>query len=607
MADQNSKLLNLLGITAGVLSIGIQTPVKAENIAQALQTNSVPVTADFNYWSGLCDLLRNQKKYAAALPACNQALNLKKKDAVLWAIRSDLLSNLGQYEEAVISAATAIRRQSKYSLALTYQCRAFSELGKQEAAIAACNQALQVNKHWGNNSPALAWDNRGLALSRLGRNQEALTSYQMAIELKPNYSLALTHQCQTLSDVGREEDAIMACDQALQVNGDWGGASPALAWNNRGLALSQFGQYKEALATCTHPHDFLDRLTTLLETTNQCIKKNRLSRLEAAIDSYGHAVALNPNDATAWTHQGALLTELGRYAQARIDHEWAIKISPTYSLALANQCATLNKLSMYKEALASCDHALQGDGQWGDMEPAYAWLERSQSLTGLKQYEEALAAVKQAIALKADYAEAWNTQSAILWYLQKYQEALTSNDRAVALTPDSFQGWFNRGRILSSLEQNEEAIAAYERSLRADLSLVDQPSLADVWANRSAALWHLSRYQEALKSANTAVGINPKSVEAWLNQGVALEALKQYQEAVLAYQQALCINPKKADIWSALSRPLLQLRRYKEALTAFEEVLKIEPNNSQVQQNRDSLLQQLNSSSILNKARPMIH
>ena len=98
LKSQISKLLNLLGMTAGVLSISLQTPVKAANLAQAPQTNSVPVTADFNYWFSLCDLLSKQNKYAAALPACNQALNFKKKDDVLWATRIEVLPNLGQYE-----------------------------------------------------------------------------------------------------------------------------------------------------------------------------------------------------------------------------------------------------------------------------------------------------------------------------------------------------------------------------------------------------------------------------------------------------------------------------------------------------------------------------
>lgn len=549
---------------------------------------SVPVITDFNYYANLCNLLRNQQKYEAALPVCQQAMNMRRRNPVLWAIRSDVLFNLGRYEEAAASAAAAIQMRSKYSYAQLQQCRALSELGNQDLAIAACDQALQINKDWGEMSPAVAWSTRGLALERGKQYTEALAAYEQAVKLQPQYSLALASQCRVLSEMGQYETAIAACDQAIQTNNNWGNSSLAQASFWRGLTFSRWGKYQQALSSCP-------QVTTSDESIEQkrmlaCIKQKRLNRLQAAIDAFKRTVEINPKDATAWTYQGILLAELGQYSQAKIAYEAALKVSPNYSLALAGQCAILNKLENYQAALTACDSALQGDGNWDENGSLLAHLQRGQALAGLKQYEDALAAVEQALSHKSDFAQTWNAKSVILWQMNQYQEALQANDRAVAIAPNYFQAWLNRGSILKALNRKEEAIAAYERSLTSDVSLISDATLADVWTNRSSLLWDLGRYQEAVNSTNSAIELNPNSVTAWFNRAVFLDSLHQYEAAAIAYQEALKIEPKQERVWFALGVVLLRLKRDQEALTAFEEALKINPNYPEAKHNRDFLI-----------------
>ncbi|HBL12673.1 MAG TPA: hypothetical protein DD379_14990, partial [Cyanobacteria bacterium UBA11162] len=54
-------------------------------------------------------------------------------------------------------------------------------------------------------------------------------------------------------------------------------------------------------------------------------------------------------------------------------------------------------------------------------------------LEKLQRYEEALASLDQAIALKADEDNIWHNRGIALGKLQRYAEALASLDQAIAL------------------------------------------------------------------------------------------------------------------------------------------------------------------------------
>ncbi|WP_413167598.1 tetratricopeptide repeat protein [Capilliphycus salinus ALCB114379] len=199
--------------------------------------------------------------------------------------------------------------------------------------------------------------------------------------------------------------------------------------------------------------------------------------------------------AVAWIDQGISLSEFNQYERAKIALETGLKIEPNHSSALVNLCAAFNKIGNYQDALTACEGALQTDGNLYESDPADAYLQKGQALAGLSRYEEAITSIDTALNLKPESAIAWNTKSVILWQAQNYREALQANDRALALDQNYFQGWFNRGGILRAIQQNQEALAAYERAVNSDISLVYAATLASVWANRSAILWNLGKYQ----------------------------------------------------------------------------------------------------------------
>jgi hypothetical protein len=94
-----------------------------------------------------------------------------------------------------------------------------------------------------------------------------------------------------LSEIRQYEAAIVTCDRALPVNQNWGESFPAQAWFWRGFSCSRWGQLPEVFASCSST-EIASPMTKSL--TNECVKKNRQERLEAAINSYEQATANAP-------------------------------------------------------------------------------------------------------------------------------------------------------------------------------------------------------------------------------------------------------------------------------------------------------------------------
>ncbi|AUT02132.1 cytochrome c biogenesis factor [Nostoc sp. CENA543] len=504
---------------------------------------------DFDYWESFCKLLGEEKKYEEAIAACNQAIALKPENADIWVLRTDILIKQAKYSEALVSAERALRLQPKYALAIAQRCQALLNLNKYAEANAACDLALRADGNWGDTTAELAWYNKGIAESKLGKFLEATDSFNQALNLNSQNSLALVGKCQALTNLARLYEAIETCDQAIKANQNWGDSSPAIAWYHKGLAQQKNGQIEEAIA------------------------------------SFDQAIAMNPKDADIWLTHGKALASVDKPAQASVSFEFAVKLSPNYSLALAHQSATLNKLGKYKEAQAASEQAIQGDNRWGDTTPALAWEQRGIALAGMGNYEEGLASIDRAIALNPNYAEAWNNRAVTQWYLGRYSQAIANSDRATTINPKYAQAWFNKGRILKSLERYPEALAAYNKAIENSKS-TENTLLANSLANRSVILWHLSRHQEALASADRAIGINPELSLGWYNRGVVLLNLRRYQEAFTAYNRADTLTPKDANILLGKGIALLKLGKLEDAIAAFTATLALDPKNTIAQTNQ---------------------
>jgi tetratricopeptide (TPR) repeat protein len=154
---------------------------------------------------------------------------------------------------------------------------------------------------------------------------EAISWYDKAIEMDPNYPKAWSNKGLTLGSLGGYKEAIACFDKALELDPNY-----PKAWSNKGLALGGLGRHEEA------------------------------------IKYFDKAIELDPNNTIAWDNKGFVLGSLGRYKEAIKYHDEAIAIDPNYPKAWYNKGLAFGRLGRYKEAIACFDKALELDPNMTD-------------------------------------------------------------------------------------------------------------------------------------------------------------------------------------------------------------------------------------------------
>ncbi len=213
------------------------------------------------------------------------------------------------------------------------------------------------------------WFNRGMALSDLGRKEEAIASYDKALEIKSDDHQAWQSRGLALSALGRKEEAITSYDTALKIKPDY-----YQAWNNRGLALSDLGRKEEAIrnydtAIAYKPDDHQPWY-------NRGLALSALGRKEEAIASYDKASECQPNYGKAWYNRGIALSALGRRAEAIVSYDHALACQPNDHAAQYNKACCYGWQEQIDLALANLQQAIRLDAKYQDMAKTDADFDR---------------------------------------------------------------------------------------------------------------------------------------------------------------------------------------------------------------------------------------
>ena len=93
---------------------------------------------------------------------------------------------------------------------------------------------------------------------------------------------------------------------------------------------------------------------------------------------------------------------------------------------------------------------------------------RGEMLRMLGRYEDALAALDEALGLSPDDAWAWANRGETLRMLGRYEEALAALDKAVGQSPDDALTLFRKGDLLYDIAEYKEALDVINRAIDRD-------------------------------------------------------------------------------------------------------------------------------------------
>ena len=91
---------------------------------------------------------------------------------------------------------------------------ALSDLNKNDEAIKAYDKAIEINPQDSN-----AWDNKGNALYDLNKTDEAIKAYNKAIEINPQNSIAWYNRASTYSFINNKDQVIFNLKKAVELDG----------------------------------------------------------------------------------------------------------------------------------------------------------------------------------------------------------------------------------------------------------------------------------------------------------------------------------------------------------------------------------------------------
>src|SRR5262245_4426827 len=274
----------------------------------------------------------------------------------------------------------------------------------------------------------------GIALSNVGRHEEALASLDRAIAL--GSADAHGSRADTLAALGRLAEAVESFDRALALD-----PSSVADWCNRGAALIDLG------------------------------------RAAQAAESFARAIALAPDFVEAHYNHGNALAQIERHVDAVASYDRALALKPDYVDALNNRANALDRLGCAQDSLASVERALA-------LAPdhAGALVTCSVILRKLRRSAEALTCCERALAPKPDDTDALTARGDLLIDLERFDEAIATLDRIVALKPDDVAAKWNKSLVCLGLERFHEGWPLYEHRWAGAKGLVPRAYKGPRWS-----------------------------------------------------------------------------------------------------------------------------
>ena len=257
---------------------------------QALRSAQKAIELAPEYIPGILEAAKSLEglgDHQKALRAYEKALQLDPEHREAHYRRGLLLHKLGRNREALEEFDKVLELRPRFKEALQAKGMAHDALGEYDKAAVSLKGSIGVEDE-------VVYNDKGVALSRLGQNGKAVLYYQKALELNPEFGTAWFNIGKAYYRLGDPKSALAAFQRAVELKPDH-----KSAWNNLGVAYRRQGRYKEAC------------------------------------HSYRKAIALDPEYAWPKHNLGVVLEQMGEPGEAREAFMAALKLKPDYLEAKA--------------------------------------------------------------------------------------------------------------------------------------------------------------------------------------------------------------------------------------------------------------------------------
>lgn len=293
--------------------------------------------------------------------------------------------------------------------------------------------------------------------------------------------------------------------------------------------------------------------------------------LDAAIDAYAEAAALDPGDPMPYVWWSHLLTLRGRTEEAVEKARTAVGVAADSAEALAALCMALDwhaegDQAALQEALSACLSAI-------DLDPSYAEAQAylAEVYADLGQVNQAVEAGRLAIALNDSSAFAHRDLGYALMKQRRYDDAVHHYQRASQLHPRLAQPYIDLGHLYRIRNRYKDAVAAYERA-----TVVDPNSAHALDALGWWGYFQSGDHQRAAVVLQKATELDPTYGPAFGHLGLTYYILRNYEDAIPAYRTALELGVTEPEYYYELGLSYVYLDRCEEARPWLEQAIEID-------------------------------
>ena len=277
----------------------------------------------YEAWGNKGVLLFYLGYYEEALNAYNKAVEINPEDGHLWVSKCIVLAKLGRQEEALAALKKAIDTNPEFFksriLKLTNSpfysilCKSnmpykveikktnppyykferkrgtvFSFLFSFLIELPLYN-ILYSRKLKTNPEEHTLWIKKGIVLSKLNRDEEAIDAYNKALEINPNDYIAWGKKSDSLTYLCRYNEALNAYNKVLEIK-----PNDYRAWGQIGIVFQYLGHYEEAL------------------------------------NAFNRSLEINPYVEKSWDRKRIVLAKLVRHEEALNAYKKVLEINPKY-------------------------------------------------------------------------------------------------------------------------------------------------------------------------------------------------------------------------------------------------------------------------------------
>jgi len=178
-------------------------------------------------------------------------------------------------------------------------------------------------------------------------------------------------------------------------------------------------------------------------------------------------------------------------------------------------------------------------------------------------------------------------------------EAIKSFDELLEIYPNDTHVWYCKGIAQFEARKFDEALRSFDTAIGIDGNVY-------AWTGKAITLAEIGRYTEAVSSFEKAIDIDTQDEVPWNERGKSLAQLGRHEEAIKSFEKAIEIRPRYGMAWYNIGASLQKLCRHGQALESFDMAVTIDPQNANAWNEKGISLAQLGMPLIGNEDRTVV-